>query len=114
MIYKYRVAHKCTASSHGSREGASSTDARLILQGHALFHRRLLDYFRSLPQLFSDVRASDPTQEGVDVYVDSHLDTRSVENLVTSLLSDVNHEHPGLHLTAAASPESRFSKPTGR
>lgn len=98
MIHSFHIKH--IERQQGQRADSPRLNSAALAAAYKRLGDRLEQYFRVLPLLFVNAKATEPTAEGLEIWVDSHLDERSVRNLVTSIASDMNEETPGLSLQA--------------
>lgn len=98
MIHRYHIHHEKKPLAVTSFAPETPLSEEALGSAYRRFGARVEQYFRSLPELFIGARTIATANEGIDVWLDSHLDQATVENLVTSLVRDMNLETAGLHL----------------
>lgn len=102
MIHRYHIHHEKGPVAAASVALDIPLSEEAVGYAYKRFGARVEQYFRTLPELFIGARTIARANEGIDVWLDSHLDQVTVENLVTSLVKDMNSETAGLHLLATA------------
>lgn len=100
VVYSYRVAHLETGRNEEHKRDSAALSSVQLLRAYTDTAEAFNRFFRSLPIFGASCRAAEPTTAGLDITLDTSLDKLSVQNIVSSFLSDMNKSTPGLFLTA--------------
>ncbi|EJE53113.1 hypothetical protein PMI14_02187 [Acidovorax sp. CF316] len=96
MIYHFHIAHADVPTVQNSGHAALAREE--CVQACWRLSEMLRRFCQSVQHLGIRFAACEPDDQGLRIWLDTHLDGRSVHNLAESFLSEVNRGTPGLKL----------------